>query len=301
LTKLADGLWGPGKVAPARIGRGRLHFSVERAIETGDLEPDVATGGHDLHWVHRAMGDTDIYFISNQLPSAFAGNVRFRIGGRHVEIWDAVDGSRTPAAYAAGDRTTEVQLALAPYSSKFLLFRAAASPGGARIETRQSSELATLEGPWDVRFIDGQDAPRNVRLAGAWTDHENPAMRHYSGRAAYTGNIAVRGEWLRDQRIELDLGDVRELARVLVNGVDQGVWWTAPFRRDITDALRAGDNRLEIIVTNYWANRLIGDEQPGATRFTFAPIRPYSADSPLRPSGLLGPVRLLGITPGKTP
>ena len=99
-----------------------------------------------------------------------------------------------------------------------------------------------------------------------------------------------------DQRIELDLGIVAEMARVRINGQDLGVLWNTPFRRDISSALRPGDNRIEIIVTNYWRNRLIGDEQPDATRFTFSSLRPYSADSTLRPSGLLGPVRLLGVT-----
>jgi hypothetical protein len=112
--------------------------------------------------------------------------------------------------------------------------------------------------------------------------------------------LQVPPPWLR-QPVELDLGDVAELARVIVNGRDLGTWWSAPFRRDITGALHVGENRLEITVTNYWANRLIGDEQPGATRTTFTPIRPYQADSPLRPSGLLGPVRLTALTPGRTP
>jgi hypothetical protein len=101
--------------------------------------------------------------------------------------------------------------------------------------------------------------------------------------------------------IELDLGGVGELARVRVNGEDFGVWWSPPHRRDITSALRAGDNRVEITVTNYWANRLIGDEQPGTIPSTFTPIRPYQADSPLRPSGLLGPVRLISLIPEKNP
>ena len=89
-----------------------------------------------------------------------------------------------------------------------------------------------------------------------------------------------------------------EIARVRVNGRDLGAWWGAPFRRDITEALRAGDNRIEITVTNYWANRLIGDQQHGARRYTFAPIQPYEADAPLLPSGLLGPVQLISSTGG---
>jgi hypothetical protein len=153
-----------------------------------------------------------------------------------------------------------------------------------------------------VEFLDGMGAPARTRLpAMSWTESDLPAVRYYSGRARYSREFVVPRNWLGKNRVELDLGEVGEMARVSVNGQDQGLWWIAPFRRDITDALRPGANRLEIIVTNYWANRLIGDEQPGATRTTFTPIRPYQADAPLRPSGLSGPVRLIGLTPGKTP
>ena len=92
--------------------------------------------------------------------------------------------------------------------------------------------------------------------------------------------------------MRVDLGDVRELAEVRLNGRPLGVLWTSPFRLDITDAVRPGVNRLEVKVTNLWVNRLIGDAQPGAAKTTFTTIPTYDADAPLRPSGLLGPVRI---------
>ncbi len=97
----------------------------------------------------------------------------------------------------------------------------------------------------------------------------------------------------------LDLGDVREVAQVLVNGRDAGILWTPPYRADITNALRPGRNLIEIRVTNLWPNRIIGDLQPGVReRITWTTSSPlfarnqWKADSPLLPSGLLGPVRL---------
>jgi hypothetical protein len=62
---------------------------------------------------------------------------------------------------------------------------------------------------------------------------------------------------------------------------------------DITDAVKRGNNNVEIIVTNLWPNRLIGDKQPGAKKIAFATFDPFKADSPLLPSGLLGPVTLI--------
>jgi hypothetical protein len=117
---------------------------------------------------------------------------------------------------------------------------------------------------------------------------------------AYIGRVqgvafTIPRQWLSPpQRIELDLGAIGEMTRISVDDTDLGVVWSAPFRRDITNALRPGRNRLRIVVTDYWMKRLIGDRQPGATPVTFAPIKPYGADAPLRPSGLPGPVRLQG-------
>jgi hypothetical protein len=82
-----------------------------------------------------------------------------------------------------------------------------------------------------------------------------------------------------------------------VNGVDLGTAWKKPFRIDITAALRPGRNAVEIDVANLWVNRLIGDAQPGAVRQTQTDGPTYTADARLRPSGLLGPVRILHLTP----
>jgi hypothetical protein len=95
------------------------------------------------------------------------------------------------------------------------------------------------------------------------------------------------------QPLLLDLGQVGDLAEVSVNGTKVGAVWHAPFRLDIGGAVRAGTNQLTVKVANRWINRLIGDAQPGATKTTFVTIPTYSADAPLRPSGLIGPVRLL--------
>ncbi len=89
----------------------------------------------------------------------------------------------------------------------------------------------------------------------------------------------------------LDLGEVRELAEVSLNGKSLGTVWTAPFEVEITGAVRPGKNLLKIKVTNLWVNRLIGDAQPGSKRkYTFVTIPTYRSDAPLRRSGLLGPV-----------
>ena len=90
-----------------------------------------------------------------------------------------------------------------------------------------------------------------------------------------------------------DLGDVKNLAEVTVNGKDLGQVWHAPYRVDVSSALKPGANQICIKVVNAWVNRMVGDEQPGATKLTFADVKPYKASSPLLPSGLLGPVTVV--------
>ena len=91
----------------------------------------------------------------------------------------------------------------------------------------------------------------------------------------------------------MDLGDVKNIAEVYLNGKYQGTVWKKPFRLELADDLKKGTNTLEVRVTNLWVNRLIGDAQPGTTqKITFTTMPFYQANAPLLPSGLLGPVRV---------
>lgn len=92
----------------------------------------------------------------------------------------------------------------------------------------------------------------------------------------------------------LDLGDVRELVEVSVNGKVVDTLWKPPYQTDVTDFLTSGSNTITLKVTNLWVNRLIGDVQPDAEEtFTFTTVPTYIPDAPLRESGLLGPVKIL--------
>jgi hypothetical protein len=100
-------------------------------------------------------------------------------------------------------------------------------------------------------------------------------------------------EWFKpDSKVMLDLGTVKEMAEVLVNGKPMGgVMWKPPFVVDVTGALKPGSNEISVKVTNLWPNRMIGDLQANATKtYSWTDFRPFKADSPLLESGLLGPV-----------
>ena len=106
------------------------------------------------------------------------------------------------------------------------------------------------------------------------------------------------------RRILLDLGEVREVASVRLNAKDLGVIWTHPARVDITEAAKPTGNHLELKIVNLWPNRLIGDDSlPPEKQYTKFNMRKYygkhlfARGSPLRPSGLIGPVKLLTDVP----
>ncbi len=123
-------------------------------------------------------------------------------------------------------------------------------------------------------------------------------MKYFSGTGSYTKTIQSNADWFKNgSQVWLDLGSVKNLAEVIVNGKSLGIIWKTPYRINMTNALKPGANTLEIKVTNLWVNRLIGDMQPGVTKKqTYTTMDFYQADSPLQPSGLLGPVKIISVS-----
>jgi len=192
-----------------------------------------------------------------------------------------------------------------------------------RFEVPKLPDTIEVAGPWELRFPEGWNAPKSVTLDKliSWSDHPNAGVKYFSGTATYVKKLQVPDSMIgKNRRVYLDLGDVQTMARVKLNGRDLGIFWKPPYRVDLTDAVKAGDNALEIEVTNNWINRMIGDEQlpedsarndngtlrewpawlnteqPSPTgRFTFTSWRLWGKDAPLQPSGLLGPVALVAL------
>jgi len=163
-------------------------------------------------------------------------------------------------------------------------------------------EPKILEGVWTVDFDPKWGAPARIKLPKliSWTDHESEGIKYYSGAAFYTKTLNVPGDWLASRRsVHLDLGDVRALAELFVNGKSAGVLWQAPFMADITTLVKPGRNELKIEIMNMWINRLTGDqslppdERLTRTNITFDGYRGKPGTWEVLPAGLLGPVRLV--------
>jgi hypothetical protein len=160
----------------------------------------------------------------------------------------------------------------------------------------------TLTGKWKVRFDPEWGGPEEITMSKliSWTRYDKEGIKYYSGAAFYKKTINVPADWLvSGRRVHLDLGDVRELAEVFVNGKSAGVLWKPPFRADITSLVKSGANTLKIEVMNMWINRLVGDlGLPAEKRFTRTNMsfdgywyRPTAWR--VQPAGLLGPVLLV--------
>ena len=125
-----------------------------------------------------------------------------------------------------------------------------------------------------------------------WSRRSEPGIKYYSGKAVYRKSFVWSGA-VAGRKCYIDLGDVKNLARVRLNGRNLGVVWCAPWRVEAA-AMQNGDNELEVEVVNLWPNRMIGDlSLPDDQRFTWAAVNPFKADTALLPSGLLGPVKVL--------
>jgi hypothetical protein len=189
-----------------------------------------------------------------------------------------------------------VPLHLEPWGTVFVVFRKPARSTSLALLKPVVTELAAVDGPWNVAFQAGRGAPASIKLDKlmSWSDSEDKGVKYFSGTGTYTRTLQASGDWFNSGALLwVDLGDVKNLAEVRVNGKSQGIVWHAPYRVNITNALKPGVNELTIKVTNAWVNRLIGDQQPDATiKCTFSDVKPYKANSPLLPSGLLGPVKL---------
>ncbi len=304
--RIASQVWGADAVTNGEhiFGKGRVlvgQTAREALSELGigpDFESAGASPGSQLDYIHRRDGDREIYFLSSRAKQPQSFRCTFRVAGKQPELWDPVSGAhRLARAWSETEGRTTLPLDFAACGSIFVIFQhPAAAP--AQPQASNSPALSTLQslaGPWNVAFDPkwGGPASTTFEQLESWTACPEPGVKYYSGTAVYRKTFILSSE-RAGKHIWLDLGDVRELAQVKLNGQTLGIVWTPPYRVDATRALRPGENQLEVEVVNFWCNRIIGDQfLPPEQRFTRTNIRKLTRLSPLMDSGLLGPVHLL--------
>jgi hypothetical protein len=294
---IADQLWGPG------LGKGKVYGSgtiaeALTALKAGpDFEYTKPQQDTNLMFVHRKLSDGDFYWVSNTNDRVETLEATFRVQGKAAEIWRANTGAMEPASYRIVSGRTTVPLRLEPHDAVFVVFRKASTAPSRTLPAKMETPLTTVAGGWDVVFQPNRGAPARITLAtlSSWSDSTDAGVKYFSGTGTYTRTIQAPADWFkRGATLWLDLGDVKNLAEVSVNGKPLGILWKTPFRVDVTSALKPGANSVEIKVTNLWVNRLVGDQQPNVTqKYTYTAQQFYRADSPLLPSGLIGPVQIV--------
>jgi hypothetical protein len=296
-AKLNNALFGNGS-GVHHVGKGTVY--ADSAIAALHLAPDFDYTKPEkdirLKFVHRKLADGDLYFVDNRSNQIEQVNAIFRVAGYEAELWHSDTGMTEPASFTIADGRTTVPLKLDPWGTVFVVFRKPTNETSRIMSAPVETLLTTIDGPWTVDFQPDRGAPVSSSLErlASWTDSLDAGVKYFSGTATYTKTIDAPVDWFASgAHIWIDLGNVYNLAEVSINGQPLGQVWHTPFRLDATVALHPGENEISIRVTNAWVNRLIGDEQPNAVKITFADEKPYNANSPLQPSGLLGPVVLV--------
>lgn len=334
-------VWGKidGKtITENRYGKGKMIYGqtlehVLNKILPPDFDYRVSSKGDILNYIHRQTNDADFYFVASaNKDNAVDAVARFRVTGKTPELWDASTGKMTePAIFRVVNGVTEVPIHFDPAGSTFVVFRKAGTPqsawNGGFNAPKVPKVMLNVEGPWSVRFPSGKQAPESITLDKliSWTNHPNDGVKYFSGTATYSTTFNWTKSASGKSPVILDLGKVKNMAVLKLNGKSFGTLWKPPYCMDVSEALVEGKNELEIEITNLWANRLIGDEKfypdttykygPGRLtilgsmksipnwvqnggkspvgRTTYIPYWFYDGTESLFESGLIGPVQLL--------
>jgi hypothetical protein len=303
--KLSDELFGSGSGVRS-VGKGKVYTgqNAEAALKALNIAPDFdyskPSNGQQIAFVHRKLDNADIYFLDNRGDGESTIDASFRVTGRAPELWYSETGKTAPASFTISAGRTTVPLHLEPWGTVFVVFRHPTKEMSFATSKMNETQIATLDGQWNLAFQPGRGAPAQVSLDRliSWNESSDKGVKYFSGTGTYTKTIQASPDWFKKgSTLWIDLGDVKNIAIVTVNGKELGTVWHMPYRIDASNALKPGANELSVKVINAWVNRLIGDLQPDATtKYTFAAWKAYKPDSPLLPSGLLGPVAILEET-----
>ena len=311
LNKLADELWGAvdGKtIFESTYGQGKVLWGItaDEALKKQHIEPDFSfTGTSEIDFIHRTTDMGEIYFLRNEKEVSVSTRCTFRVNEMYPEIWDASTGvvSRVEDFTQEKGRTS-FEINLPAHGSIFVVFNRANRSKLSVFTDHKIVAETEVSGPWKVSFPPDWGAPPSAvfdRLT-SWTESENSGIKYFSGTAVYHNSFNVSAN--DNKELILDLGEVRDVAEVFINGKSAGVLWKKPFQVDINQLVHVGENDIQIEIVNMWSNRLTGDMLSDPKDRFCKTNQPYmkaevwpGGDEPfkLQTAGLLGPVTLREI------
>lgn len=307
---LADEIWGDLDGIQRNIrhyGKGLVIWGLplEEVLSLAGVSKDAEFAvplDTSIVWIHRRLGDTDIYFVANRNDRPMEVESRFRIDGKEAELWHPDTGEIEPTGYAIADGRTTVLLHLEPRGSVFVVFRHPAASPSRKPPPIAATTLATLGGPWEVVFPPDHGAPEGIQMMQleSWTENPEEGVKYFSGTATYIKTVQIPQNWLKPGTgIALDLGTVKDIAEISINGRTTATLWKPPYSCDISRFLNTGANSLEIKVTNQWMNRQIGDRELDPERRVLSSppswMDRFGPPKVLAESGLIGPVTIVSL------
>ncbi|MDP5030922.1 glycosyl hydrolase [Paraglaciecola sp.] len=341
--KIADALWGETSNSIKPYQKGLVSsYNLAESIKQLKLLPDLLINNEAVKvFAKRRIDDNYLYFFHSEKPEFQQITVEIRDGNGVPEIWNNTDGTiEQIQSYRREGNRLIIDLALEPYASRFILIRrdnkipdytgtysqlvkdiyldnskTSVKDGAKKVQEKE------LTGQWKVEFDQEWAGPGVVTFEELqdWSHSSDSGIKHYSGTAIYYKTFTIdQAQAASNKPIYLDLGEVQQIAEVTINGKKLGTLWKPPFALDVSSALVAGDNQLQVAITNTWVNRLIGDEAlpdtsgysmvgdtvhwlntnqkpPKSERVTFTGYNFFVKDQQkvLQSSGLIGPVRLI--------
>ena len=311
---LANEIWGAedSEKGEKKYGKGLVTWGVtaREYLLTKNIQTDFNIVGNqsktDFDYIHYTIGESDVYFVTNQTTEKQKIRASFRVTGKQPELWDALNGNIHEAqAFDQKDGLTTVPLTLEPFGSVMVVFNNKIpknQQGKAQRNYDDFEMIAEIKGEWIVHFDPKWGGPGRIVFPELmdWTQHSHEGIKYYSGAAVYSKTFNIDFEPQKGKKYFLQLGSIKDvgIAEVKINGKNKGIVWTPPFRVEIHKELQKGENILELKVVNSWFNRVAGDEIfPDKNNFTntnIVLINDYKGkpriEIPLEPSGLIGPV-----------
>ncbi|MEA5460822.1 glycosyl hydrolase [Arcicella sp. LKC2W] len=278
--KLANEIWAKPNVTALQT------------LQTTSLQPDVIilNAKNIILFRHRQTANQEIYWLNNRGADATDAEVSFNVTGKVPELWNAQTGKTEKVSYQIKNGRTIIPLKFESWDAFFIVFSEKTTANSFTNPTKTEKTLAQIATPWKVGFND-----KNVTFdkLSSWSESSDNDIKYFSGTATYDNTFKV-ATFDKSAKYVIDLGDVKNIAEVIVNGKNVGTAWKKPFNLDISEAVKAGENTIQVKVTNLWVNRLIGDAQPDAkTKSTFTTMPFYRGQEPLLPSGLIGEVKIM--------
>jgi len=308
--QIAIKLWGEGKgTIEKQYGKGHVFsgIPVGEVLHKINFTPDFSHASVNpvaLNFIHKRIGDTDVYFVANQLDSAFQTELKFRVSGKIPEVWDPVDGTvKRIEKFDCIDNLSALSFIFKPYQSLIFVFNPEKETNQS-IETfgEPGKEILIKDFAGEMEFMAAYPAKiqtMQFKTLNPLNEAENPDIKYFSGDICYKTQFRCPEEYIKSKgKVYMNIGEFGGAANIKLNGKTLSEIWYLYQDLDVTGLLKT-ENLLEVTVTNTWRNRIIGDfVQYGKIHnlWTSAPVEEYlDKEKPLKPSGWFGPFKLIVV------